>query len=250
MSDERRPRFGFTRHGLAVHARVADHHPDGTGYERFNKAVAMWITSHVFTMTCFWLFNLLAMCSLPAVLAGAHILHPSMFPSWLIQASFIALIAWVAQTYLQLVLLPSIGVGQQLQNAASDARAAKQFEDIEVITDRLDTRTQGGITEILTQTGKLGDQVSGLAEAVQAVMAARAGHDSAVAADAKAARTAAESAFVATQALAAVATAKPGPGELAAAVAENTKAVRQVHQAVTAPAASPDPGPVAVKPKT
>lgn len=144
------PHFGFTRYGLAVHAQVVDHLPADTIYQRVNKKIALWITSHVFTMTCFWLFNLLALCSLPAVLVNAHILHAALFPGWLIQASFIALIAWIAQTYLQLVLLPAIGVGQNVQNIASDARAAKTFEDVEIIIDRLDTHTQGGLQEVLT----------------------------------------------------------------------------------------------------
>jgi len=53
---------------------------------------------------------------------------------------------------------------------------------------------------------RVGGTVAALAETVQQVMASRAEHDGKVAADAKAARSAAESAFVATQALAAVAT--------------------------------------------
>ena len=41
----------------------------------------------------------------------------------------IALVSWIAQTYIQLVLLSVIIVGQNIQSAASDARAAKTFED-------------------------------------------------------------------------------------------------------------------------
>lgn len=149
------PHFGFTKTGRAVHQHTADHHPDNTPYQRFNKKLAMWITSHVFTMTCFYLFNLLALCSLPAVLVNAHVLPDRVFPKWLITASFIALIAWIAQTYLQLVLLPSIGVGQNLQNVASDARSAKTFEDTEVIVDRLDENTEGGIKAVLDAVNAL-----------------------------------------------------------------------------------------------
>jgi hypothetical protein len=36
-----------------------------------------------------------------------------------------------------------------VQSAASDARALKEFEDTEVILDRLDTKTQGGLTDVL-----------------------------------------------------------------------------------------------------
>ena len=40
-------------------------------------------------------------------------------------------------------------VGQNLQNAATDARAAKSFEDTEKIVDALDTHTQGGLKDVL-----------------------------------------------------------------------------------------------------
>lgn len=99
-------------------------------------------------MTSFYIFNLLSFCSLPAVLSGVHALPPHLLPGWLVGASFISLIAWIAQTWLQLVLLPGLMVGQQLQNEALDARAAKQFEDTELIVDRLDLHTQGGLQVI------------------------------------------------------------------------------------------------------
>ena len=41
----------------------------------------------------------------------------------------IIIVAWIAQTFLQLVLLPVIIVGQNIQAAASDARAAATYED-------------------------------------------------------------------------------------------------------------------------
>ena len=39
-------------------------------------------------------------------------------------------------------------VGQNLQNAASDVRSTKQFEDTEIIVDRLDLETQGGLKDL------------------------------------------------------------------------------------------------------
>ena len=56
---------------------------------------------------------------------------------------------------------------------------------------------------------------------------------SAVAADARDAKTAAESAFVAGQTVASALASRPGLGELAGAVAANTEAVRGVPAAVT-----------------
>ena len=47
------------------------------------------------------------------------------------------------------MLLSIILVGQRVQSAASDARGVKEFRDTEVILDRLDTHTAGGITEVL-----------------------------------------------------------------------------------------------------
>jgi hypothetical protein len=47
------------------------------------------------------------------------------------------------------VLLPALMVGQNLQSATADARAAKTFEDTEKILDRLDTHTAGGLRDVL-----------------------------------------------------------------------------------------------------
>jgi hypothetical protein len=46
-------------------------------------------------------------------------------------------------------------VGQSVQSAASDARAVNTFEDTQVIVDRLDTTTAGGIKEILDRLAEL-----------------------------------------------------------------------------------------------
>ena len=141
------PTHGYTPNGQPVHARTTDHHPTDTAYQRFNKKLAVTITKNVGTMTSAYLFCALSLLSLPAVLdATGWIGHP--FPGWLVKASLIGLVAWFAQTFLQLVLLPIIIVGQNVQAEASDARAAKTFADVETIVDRLDIHTQGGIAEL------------------------------------------------------------------------------------------------------
>src|SRR5579872_3288855 len=119
------PEHGYTKHGLAVHFRTRDHLPVGTAYQRFNKTVALWLTNHVGTMTCFWIFVLIALISLPAVLTLVWSGFKGYFPAFLIAAGLVALIAWISSNFLQLVLLPSIMVGQNLQADASDVRAAK-----------------------------------------------------------------------------------------------------------------------------
>jgi len=132
-----------------------DHLPADTPYARLNKKVALALTKYVGTMTCFWVFCVLSLLSLPAVLSAFHAFH-GVFPAVLIKASIIALVAWVAQTFIQLVLLPALMVGQNLQNAAADARAAKTFEDVEDARNcirqaltLLDIHTEGGLKVIL-----------------------------------------------------------------------------------------------------
>ena len=106
-ADQHAPTHGFTKFGQAVHKRTVDHLPTGTAYQRFNKRVALALTRYVGTMTCFWVFCLLALCSLPAVLSGFSVFR-GVFPAVIIKASIIALVAWVAQTLIQLVLLPAL----------------------------------------------------------------------------------------------------------------------------------------------
>jgi hypothetical protein len=142
------PMHGYTKHGLAVHAHVHDHLPEASAYQRVNKKVAVAITKYVGTMTCFWIFCLLALCSLPYVLS-LFSAFSGVFPAVLIKISILTLIAWIAQTFLQLVLLPSIMVGQNLQNVAADARSTKTFEDVETVLNLLDIHTQGGLKDVL-----------------------------------------------------------------------------------------------------
>lgn len=102
--------------------------------EGFNAKVAVIVTHAVGTMACAYLFTLLALAGLPAALApGGQ-----------------GIIAWIAQTFIQLVLLSIIMVGQQVQSAASDARAEKQFADTEKILDAMDVSTAGGLRDVLT----------------------------------------------------------------------------------------------------
>jgi hypothetical protein len=143
---DRMPHFGHTRRGAAVHLHAHDHLPDATAYQRFNKKVALGVTGFVGSMTAAWLFCLLALLSLPAVLTQAFGLH--FFPHWLVAVGLIALVAWIAQTFLQLVLLSVIMVGQNVQQAAGDARAAKTFEDVERVVDLLRLDTEGGLKDL------------------------------------------------------------------------------------------------------
>jgi hypothetical protein len=166
----REPHFGRTRHGLAVHARTADHLPGSTAVARFNSRLGVAITGAVGSMWAAYAFALLALGSLPAILTQAFRFH--VFPPWLINASLIDLVAWVSSYFLQLVLLPIIIVGQNVQSQAADARAAKTFEDVELVKsdlltalDRLDVTTEGGIKAILDAVNALASQVTAPAPA-------------------------------------------------------------------------------------
>lgn len=142
----RNPRHGFTKRGDAVHARTIDHLKGDTTYARFGKWLAVKITTGVGSMTCAYLFGLIALVSLPAILAQAGWVT---FPKWMIAPGLILIVAWIAQTFLQLVLLSIIIVGQNISAAASDARAAKTFEDAEAIKTALDLEIEGGLTDVL-----------------------------------------------------------------------------------------------------
>ena len=141
------PTFGFTKHGHAVHAKTTDHLPTHSAYARFNKKIALLITENVGTMSCFWLFCVIALLGLPAALVEAHVISPTI--GLIGEAGFVIMVQWLAQSFIQLVLLPALMVGQNLQNIAADARSAKTFADVERIIDLLDAHTQGGVKDIL-----------------------------------------------------------------------------------------------------
>ncbi len=145
--------FGVTRDGRIVHARVKSHdpgaQPGASRYQKFNHKIALWITHNVGTMSCFWIFNIIALMSLPATLKLAGIIKSNeLFPAFIMTLGFIYLIQWIAQGYIQLVLLPALMVGQNLQDEAADVRTAKTFEDVERIIDLLKMETLGGIRDL------------------------------------------------------------------------------------------------------
>lgn len=97
--------------------KVGHEWPSGSAVKRFNSLVALKITQGVGTMWCAYAFAALALISLPDAIRDGR-------P---------AIIQWVAQTFLQLVLLSIIIVGQNVQSAASDARAQATYEDADAV---------------------------------------------------------------------------------------------------------------------
>jgi uncharacterized membrane protein len=73
---------------------------------------ALFITSIVGTMWCAIVFAIIAFISLPQAIAGGTA----------------PIISWIAQTFLQLVLLSIIMVGQNLQSKHSELRAEADYE--------------------------------------------------------------------------------------------------------------------------
>jgi hypothetical protein len=84
---------------------------------RFNAWLAVKITDGVGTMWCAYVFAIIALIGLPTALKpGGE-----------------GLIAWIAQTFLQLVLLSIIIVGQNIAAASSDKRSENTYKDAEAI---------------------------------------------------------------------------------------------------------------------
>ena len=76
-----------------------------------NERIGLWVTKRVGTMWAAYAFFGLSLVSLPAAIASGN---------------EIVIVSWVAQTFLQLVLLPIIIVGQvQANNAFNTLNEAK-----------------------------------------------------------------------------------------------------------------------------
>ena len=103
-----------------VRAASKSLHPQDKPVNRFNRKVGLGITTSVGTMWCAYVFTAIALVSLPAAILSNNA---------------IVIIAWIAQTFLQLVLLPVIIVGQNIQAAAADARSAATYEDAGAILE-------------------------------------------------------------------------------------------------------------------
>ena len=84
---------------------------------RFNDWLAVSITNIVGTMWCAYAFACLALVSLPAAIRGGTA----------------TLVAWIAQTFLQLVLLSIIMVGQKVAAAKSDRQLEQTYNDAEAL---------------------------------------------------------------------------------------------------------------------
>ncbi len=104
-------------HGPQVE-RPAGQRPAGSTAARFNSWLAVKVTTGVGTMWCAYAFAAVALVSLPSAISS----H-----------SAVTLVSWVSQTFLQLVLLSVIIVGQNELAAAADKRAEATHSDADAI---------------------------------------------------------------------------------------------------------------------
>jgi hypothetical protein len=90
------------------------HHPNPV--IRFNARFGLVITVIVGTMWCAYVFAAIALISLPD-----NVHHTQ------------TLILWISSSFLQLVLLPIIIVGQNIQARSSDKRAEDTYNDADAV---------------------------------------------------------------------------------------------------------------------
>jgi len=129
------------------------HHDRGHTMD-LNDRIGLAITKGVGTMWCAYAFALIALLSLPTVLKQAGLGIGFDFGN-----GTVALVAWIAQTFLQLVLLSIIIVGQDLQGRASDQRAQDTYNDAEAVLHEA-TQIQA---HLLEQDQRITDIVARLA---------------------------------------------------------------------------------------
>jgi hypothetical protein len=97
--------------------KTDDQRRRGNWYTRGNSRLAIWITAGVGSMTCAWLFAILAVAGLPTALKPGNI----------------GFLFWFSSDLLQLTLLSVIIVGQNIQASAADKRAEQTFLDAEAV---------------------------------------------------------------------------------------------------------------------
>ena len=100
--------------------KVTDLMPKGAAnpITRFNTWLAVKVTNGVGTMWCAYAFAALAFVSLPSAIKSGNA---------------VTLVSWISQTFLQLVLLSIIIVGQNVLAAAADHRAQATYEDADAV---------------------------------------------------------------------------------------------------------------------
>jgi hypothetical protein len=111
---------------------------------RFNDWLAVKITNAVGTMWCAYAFAALAFVSLPDAIRGGRA----------------TLISWIAQTFLQLVLLSIIMVGQNIAAKKSDRQLEQTYKDAEALL-----KINDEIRTLLKQNTEITEEVNRIVSA-------------------------------------------------------------------------------------
>ena len=114
---ERHPRVEELKVGRPIKTRDMRKLNNPNWLVRFNARFGLLITVSVGTMWTAYLFTVLALFALPdAVKQGTYYI-----------------VVWLSSSFLQLVLLPIIIVGQNIQARAADKRAEETYKDAEAV---------------------------------------------------------------------------------------------------------------------
>ena len=99
--------------------KVRDQIQTGEGFfAKVNAKVGLSVTLIVGTMWCAYAFALIALLSLPSTISSG---------------SLFEIVVWISSSFLQLVLLPIIIVGQNIQARAADKRAEATYKDADAV---------------------------------------------------------------------------------------------------------------------
>lgn len=97
---------------------VTDHSTPGNAMARFNSWLAVKVTKGVGTMWCAYAFALIACISLPTAISSG---------------SAVTMVSWISQTFLQLVLLSVVIVGQNILTKTTETRAEVTYNDANAV---------------------------------------------------------------------------------------------------------------------
>ncbi len=139
MSDVEIPRPVKAHHIISNAISIRGLRAEVQRADGINAKIAVFLTNIVGSMWCAYVFAIIALIGLP----------PALRPGGE------GIIAWIAQTFLQLVLLSVIMVGQNVQSVASDLRSQHTYDDTLQILDRLDIHTSGGLKDLADLIDKL-----------------------------------------------------------------------------------------------
>lgn len=133
------------------HPRIAERKKSGPPkttdeHVGLNGRVALILTTIVGTMWCAYAFAVLALVALPSAIDTGTPL---------------AMVTWISQTFIQLVMLSVIMVGQNILGRASDKRAEMTYKDAEATfheSEQIQThlsQQDAAVNELLDKVAKL-----------------------------------------------------------------------------------------------